>query len=417
MRLRWLALLAAIAAVLSTPAKAVAQTGNGDGGFALTPIADLDTPIDAENAPGFPRALFVAEKPGRIMVLKGGSERTFLDINGQVQSSGEEGLLSLAFHPGYQRNRRFYVYFTNENGDNVLMEYRRSKRRPFQANPASQRLVLYLSHPDAGNHNGGELEFGPDGHLYLSTGDGGGSGDVFRNAQNQESLLGKLLRIDPRRVVRCGATRRARRRARRRGLRCGRRPRFYTSARGNPFVRKPGRDEIYALGLRNPFRFSFDSLTGAISIGDVGQACREEIDYRRRGRALGANFGWARFEGSRLFDSSRSAPGAIGPIYEYDNEGAGGGCPPLNSEFTGQAVIAGVVVRDPRLVGQYGRLLYGDAFGSQIRSLIPGESGAADDQSTDVPIPGGSPYSFAEGVGRRVYLVSGAGGVYRLDPA
>ena len=217
-------------------------------------------------------------------------------------------------------------------------------------------------------------------------------------------------------MKRCGS-KRARRRAKRRGLRCGHPPRPYTSAKQNIFAGAiPGRNEIYAIGLRNPFRFSFDSLTGAISIGDVGQACREEIDYRRRGRARGVNFGWARFEGTDLYDPGRSAPGAIGPIHEYDNSNAlGNGCELVNAGFSGTSVIAGLVVRDTRLDNQYGRLLYGDASRSQIRSLIPAEGGATDDQYTGISLPG-SPFSFAEGAGRSVYVIDGSGGVYRLDP-
>jgi glucose/arabinose dehydrogenase len=394
--------------------------GDGDGGFSLAPVGSFDTPIDAEAAPGFPRVLFVAEQRGRILAVKRGAARTFLDIGDQVQFGGEQGQLSLAFHPGYKRNRLLYVYFTNNQGDNVVMEFRRKSRRPLQAKLRSQRQVLYLSHPVNSNHNGGKLHFGPDRRLYLSTGDGGSGGDPPNNAQSRDVLLGKLLRIDPRRVVRCKrrtrrATRRARRTAARNGRRCGRRPRPYTSPRGNPFAgRTPGRPEIYSLGLRNPFRFSFDAATGAIAIGDVGQGCREEIDYRRRGRARGANFGWSRFEGTRLHNAGRSAPGAIFPIHEYDNANAGP-CG-LGTSFSGQAVIAGQVVRNPRLRSQYGRLLYGDFTSPQIRSLIPSEAGASDDQPTGVNLPSGGPYSFAEGAGRTLYAITGGGSVYRLQP-
>jgi hypothetical protein len=220
-------------------------------------------------------------------------------------------------------------------------------------------------------------------------------------------------------VIRCAPTRRARRRARRRGLRCGSRPRPYTSPRRNPFVGKPGRDQIYAWGLRNPWRYSFDSGTGAIAIGDVGQGCMEEIDYRGRGRARGANFGWPRYEGTVLYDDTASAPGAIPPIHQYNNVNAtdtpSAPCPDAGG-FSGTSVVAGYVVRDARLTSQYGRLLYGDASGSQIRSLIPRESGALDDQWTGVALPGAAPYSFAEGGGRRLYVVAGAGPVLRLDP-
>ena len=408
--------LALVAGSLAPAAHAGTPTGDGDGGFTLTSLGHFDTPIDADNAPGFPTALFVAEKGGRIVVLKNGVARTALDLSARIDSGGEQGLLAIAFHPGYRRNRILYAYFTDNDGDNELVEFRAPRRTPLVFNP-NGRLLFKTGHLFDDNHNGGELQFGPDGLLYLSTGDGGGGGDVFEQAQNRNTLLGKLLRLDPRKVRRC-PTKRARRSARRRGVRCGKRARPYTSPRGNPFSGEtPGRNEVYALGLRNPFRFSFDSLNGAISIGDVGQGCREEINYRRLGRARAANFGWARFEGDLLRDPGISVPGAIGPIHDYDNtNAAGNGCPLANAGFDGTSVIAGLVVRDPRLGHQYGRLLYGDAARSQIRTLIPAEGGASDDQATGISVPG-SPFSFAEGVNRTVYVIDGSGPVFRLDPA
>ena len=418
-RLTTLLTLALAAIIAPAGAHAGLPTGDGNGGFSLTPIGDFEAPIDADDAPGFPGAMFVAEKRGRILVVRNGVTRTALDLRGRVADGGEQGLLAIAFHPRYRRNRLLYVYITGTDGDNRLMEFRGRRRAPLLAKRSSGRVLLRTGHLFAGNHNGGGLQFGPDRLLYLSTGDGGGGGDQFGQAQNRASLLGKLLRLDPRRVKRCGKGKRGRRRATRRGLRCGRRARRYTAPRGNPFRGEPGRNEIYSLGLRNPFRFSFDSGTGAIAIGDVGEGCVEEIDYRRRGRARGANFGWARFEGSQLFDASRSAPGAIGPIHEYNNPAQSlppGGCPDLGG-FEGSSVIAGFVVRDRSIGEQFGRLLYGDASNNEIRSLIPAEAGASGDGYTGVSLPSGTPFSFAEGAGRRVYVVSGAGPVYRLDPA
>ena len=192
----------------------------------------------------------------------------------------------------------------------------------------------------------------------------------------------------------------------------------YGTPSGNPFAQGAGRNEVYALGLRNPFRFSFDALTGAITIGDVGQGCREEIDYRGPGGALGANFGWSRYEGTRLSNGGRPAPGAIFPIHEYDNSGGSSSCSLLNNGFEGTSVIAGYIVRDERLAHQYGRLLYTDTTNDQIRSLIPAEAGAADEQPTGIDLPGfGLPFSFAEGFGDTLFVISGDGPVYRLDPA
>ena len=190
------------------------------------------------------------------------------------------------------------------------------------------------------------------------------------------------------------------------------------SPKDNPFVGEPGRNEVYSVGLRNPFRFSFDALTGALAIGDVGQGCIEEVDYLPRGAARGANFGWSRFEGTYLFNSSRPAPGAVFPIHQYDNSNESGGCPNLNNGFEGVSVIAGYVVRDERLRAQYGRLLYTDAFNDQIRTLIP-PAGPPTSATPGIELPGATsfPFSFAEGFANQLYVISGDGPIYRLDPA
>ncbi|HEX2359455.1 MAG TPA: PQQ-dependent sugar dehydrogenase [Solirubrobacterales bacterium] len=398
------------------PAKAPPRppVGDGSGGFALTEVGSFDRPVHADNAPGTRHTLYVVESEGVISVLSGSTilPQPFLDISDLVRCCGEEGMLSVAFHPKYRRNRLFYVYFTDNNGDQQLMEFKRKKKRKFVAMRASGRVVLRIPHPDNGNHNGGQLQFGPDGLLYIAPGDGGSGGDPPNNAQNPDSLLGKVLRIDPRKQPsRCAKKKKGKPR------KCFGPFKPYGAARGNPFAMGPGRDEIYALGLRNPFRFSFDALTGALAIGDVGQGCREEIDYRGPGRALGANFGWSRYEGTRVFNGARTAPGAIFPIHEYDNSGGNSSCPLLNNGFEGIAVIAGYVVRDERLNRQYGRLLYTDTANDQIRSLVPSESGAIDEQATGMDLPGfGMPFSFAEGFRDTLFVISGNGPVYRLDP-
>jgi Glucose / Sorbosone dehydrogenase len=394
---------------------AVPPIGDGSGGFGLTQIGSFDEPVEVVDAPGKKnrKLLFVPEQAGRIVVLRNGvpQGRPFLDISSQVMNAGEQGFLSVAFHPRYERNRRFYVYFTNLAGDNQVVEFKRSKRSRLVANPGTARRLLYLPHPTFGNHNGGQLQFGASRLLFIGPGDGGAGGDPPNNAQNPDSLLGKLLRIDPL------PQRSRKKRKGKKKVRAAKRSRPYGIPRDNPFVGRPGLDEIYSLGLRNPYRFSFDSLTGAIVIGDVGQGCREEIDYRGPGGARGANFGWSRFEGSFLFNSSRSAPGAIFPILEYDNPaGAGPSCTPLGG-FSGGAVIPGYVVRDPRLARQYGRLLYADFFQDEIRSLIPSEGGAIDDQATGVSVPAGQPDSFGETRGGVLWVISHAGPVYRLNPA
>ncbi len=361
--------------------------------------------------------LYVVESEGVIRVLGGTTVRPqpFLDISDLVRCCGEEGLFSVAFHPGYKKNRLFYVYFTDSNGDQVVMEFRRAKKkkRKFVAVRSSGRQVLRIPHPVNGNHNGGTIAFGPDGYLYIAPGDGGAGGDPPNNAQNTEQLLGKLLRIDPRK----SCSKKLRRKKGKAGSpRCRKFDLPYATPSSNPFASRPGVDEIYAIGLRNPFRFTFDSVSGAISIGDVGQDCREEIDYRNNGAALGVNFGWSGHEGTRIHNAARIAPGAVFPIYEYDNTNAVAGCPPLGTAFDGVSVIAGFVVRDERLTHQYGRLLYSDAGNPQIRSLIPAQGGAADEQATGITSPG-SVFSFAEGFQRQLFVISGDGPVYRLDPA
>jgi glucose/arabinose dehydrogenase len=323
--------------------------------------------------------LFVVEQRGTIRVVRDGREltRPFLDIRSLVSCCGERGLLSMAFAPDYDRSRRFYVYLTGGGGDIVVREYRASRGNPDVAARGSGRTVLRQRHRRFANHNGGQLQFGPDGLLYIGTGDGGGGGDTLRNAQDRRSLLGKLLRIDPRRR--------------------GRRP--YRIPSGNPFRGRRGRPAIYAYGLRNPWRFSFDRETGDLTIGDVGQDAVEEIDFVRRGRGRGANFGWNRFEGRRRFSGGR-APGHVPPVLQrFHSQGS---C----------TIIGGYVVRDRALGDLYGRYVYGDLCDRRLRSarLRPGR--ARGDRRIGVSV--GSLSSFGEDGLGRVYAVSLGGAVYRL---
>jgi hypothetical protein len=417
LRIGWTAAATTLACLLAAPgAGALPPVGDGTGGFSLTQIGSFDEPTAIVDAPGKKnrKLLFVTEQDGRIIVLRNGvpQPRAFLDITDRVANIGEQGLLSVVFHPDYERNRRFYVYFTNLNGDNEVVEFKRAKRSRTRAVEGTARLVLYLSHPTFGNHNGGDLQFGGKRLLYIGPGDGGAGGDPPNNAQNPHSLLGKILRIDP---LPSNPKKGKKRKKGKRGRAAARR-KPYTIPKGNPFRRGGGRPEVFALGLRNPYRFTFDSATGAISIGDVGQSCREEIDYRLAGHLAGANFGWSRFEGNFLHDASRTALGAVAPILEYDNVGGGAGCPQLGG-FSGRGVIAGYVVRDQRLTHQYGRLLYTDIANPEIHSVIPSEGGGADDQYTGVSVPAPGPDSFGEVRGGVLYVVSHQGPIYRLDPA
>ena len=286
--------------------------------------------------PGDRRRVFVVEQSGRIMLLLGGKRvsRPFLDLSGEVTAGGEQGLLSMAFAPDYAASGRFYVYFTDRGGDQRVQEFRRSSGSPNRADVSTRRQVMSMADPYP-NHNGGLLLFGPDGLLYIGTGDGGSGGDPENRAQNLESLLGKILRIDPRAD---GSS-------------------AYRVPSSNPFVGRAGRDEIYAYGLRNPWRFSFDRRNGNLYIGDVGQDQFEEIDFARRGGARGRNYGWSCFEGRRRFDDSRNCAGATPPILQYGR--SGGEC----------SVTGGVVVRDPGLPALAGRYVYGDYCVGRMRSF------------------------------------------------
>jgi glucose/arabinose dehydrogenase len=348
-------------------------------GVRLKRIGSFDQPLYITAPPGDRRRIFVVEQGGRIELLLGGRrvQRPFLDLSNEVTVGGEQGLLSVAFAPDYARSGRFYVNFTDRGGDTRVQEFRRSRASPNRADKASRRQVLSVDQPYE-NHNGGLNLFGPDGLLYIGLGDGGAGGDPENRAQNLNSLLGKILRIDPRRS---GSKR-------------------YRSPQSNPFVGRDGRNEIYAYGLRNPWRFSFDRQTDDLYIGDVGQNSFEEIDYAPRGTARGKNYGWSCFEGSARFDSSRNCPDPVKPVLTYRL--SGGNC----------AVTGGVVVRDPGLPQLAGRYLYGDVCGGQVRSFRISGGRATDDRSIRVHVSNLS--SFGEDNSGRVYLASLDGPVYRL---
>lgn len=361
--------------------RARARRASGRGGVGLVRLGTFDQPLYVTQPPGDRRRLFVVEKTGRIRVIRGGRvlRRPFLSLRGQVSTGGEQGLLSMAFAPDYRRSRRFYVDFTNRRGNTRIVEFRRARRSADRADRSSRRLVLRIHQPFA-NHNGGLLLFGSDRLLYIGSGDGGGAGDPDGNGQSRATLLGKVLRIDPR------PTRRRR----------------YRVPGGNPFVRMRGaRDEIYAYGLRNPWRFSFDRATGALTIADVGQNRFEEIDYVRRGRGRGANFGWRAYEANTRFDPAVDAPGHVPPIHAY-------------THARGCSVTGGYVVRDRRLRSLYGRYVYGDFCSGRLSSLIPSPDGARDMRSLGIRIRSLS--SFGEDRRGRIYATSLAGPVYRLAP-
>jgi glucose/arabinose dehydrogenase len=392
-----LGLLAAFAIALAAPA--AAQAGKTSSGAQLKPIGKFDFPTYVTQAPGEPQTLYVVEQSGRIVAVRKGKTfaRPFLDISNRVRfgagetESVEAGMLSLAFDPNYAKNGRFYVFYTGPGGDNFLDEYRRDSRKVLQADRSSRQLVLRVVHPWGDAHNGGQLQFGPDGMLWLSTGDGGCCGDAYDQARNQTSVLGKLLRIDP----------------------LAKRP-GYIAPPDNPLVGSAGNPAIYAWGLRNPWRFSFDRTTNNIFVADVGDSGNgnEEISMATLPGVRGANFGWPQYEGFRLADPNRGAlPKPLVPVHSY------------LQEPNACAVTGGYVVRDRRLPKLNGRYLYSDFCTGRLRSFAPPAvdpaSPAAPGLATDDRDEGlfvRFPTSFGQGLNGRIYVVSQLGTVYRLAP-
>ena len=351
------------------------------GSVGLELVGRFSRPTYVISPPGDARRQLVVEQRGVVRVIRDGVRvaRPFLDLRQRVGCCGEAGLLSLAFAPDYARSRRLYVYYTTRSGSIAVDELTRSARDPELAVARSRRRVLRQRHR-TDNHKGGQLRFGSDGMLYLGLGDGGPQMDPQRRGQDLRTRLGKILRIDPR--------------VRRR----------YRVPRSNPFVRRPGaRPEIWAYGVRNPWRFTF-TRRGALLLGDVGQNEVEELDYLpgRRGRPPrgGANFGWSVFEGSRRFRAG-DAPGHVAPILER-RHGRGGPC----------GIIGGVVVRDPALPSLRGRYLYGDFCEPGLRSVTVVRGRAVGDRPLGVSVRAMS--SFGEDAQGRVYAMSVTGPVWRL---
>ena len=298
----------------------------------LEPVAQgLDSPVSITHA-GDDR-LFITLQDGMVVIYDGTRilPEPFLDIRGLVLNGGERGLLSIAFHPRYAENGLFYVNYTNLQGDTVVARYSVQPQNPNRANPNSAVTILTVDQPFA-NHNGGQLQFGPDGYLYIGMGDGGSGGDPGNRAQNIIDLLGKMLRID----VDSESP--------------------YGIPPSNPYADvDPGRGEIWAIGLRNPWRFSFDRTTGDLWIADVGQGQWEEINFQPASSIGGENYGWRRMEGTHCFNPSTNCNTGtlVLPVIEYDH---GVGC-----SVTGGYVYRGT--RNARLIGQY---IYGDYCSGRI---------------------------------------------------
>lgn len=343
-------------------------------------VGGLEIPVGIAHAGDGSGRLFILEKIGRIRVVKDGKllAQPFLDITDRVNASAsEQGLLGQAFHPGYPGVPFFFVYYTGGTGGTVISRFSMSAD-PARADPASEQVLLTVPQP-AGNHNGGHLAFGPDGYLYAGLGDGGGAGDQYGNGQNGQTLLGALLRLD----VDGGQA--------------------YRVPPDNPFVGNPAvLDEIWALGLRNPWRFSFDRQTGELYIADVGQNQYEEINVQPASGGGGRNYGWPIMEAAHCFpeDQACNQSGLTLPVAEYDHS-------------QGCSVTGGYAYRgreSPILTGIY---LFGDYCSGRIWGLAPTGSGAwqvAQLAQADVRIS-----AFGEDEDGEVYLLNmGAGELFKL---
>ena len=303
----------------------------------LIPAATwLPSPTEITHAGDGSGRLFVNDQNGRIRIVRNGQTlaRPFLDITDRVNCCGERGLLGLAFPPGFADKQRFYVYYTAASGDLTISRFQVSPD-PDLANASSETVLLTIGHREFENHNGGHLAFGPnDGYLYLGTGDGGGGGDSLESGQNTNALLGKLLRID----VESDAV-------------------PYAVPPTNPFVDRSGyRPEIWAYGLRNPWRFSFDRANGDLYIGDVGQESWEEVDYQPASSQGGENYGWNRMEGLHCYQPDCSSDGLVLPIAEHSHD-------------EGCSVTGGYVYRGARFPGMQGFYFYSDFCSGRIWML------------------------------------------------
>jgi glucose/arabinose dehydrogenase len=374
-----LALVAGLAALVVVEAPSPVPAGAGVARRAAAgapPVVALEQlpvvfhqPVYLTAPPGDTSRLFVVEKTGRVRILQNGSllPKPFLDLSPKVSSGGEQGLLSMAFDPHYATNGRFYVDYTNLNGDTRVVRYRVSTGDPNVADAASATVVLRVHQPFS-NHNGGQLQFGPDRRLYVGLGDGGSEGDPLHNGQRRGTLLSKILRLN-----------------------------VSTS---------PVRVTKYAMGLRNPWRFSFDRATGALWIGDVGQDKWEEIDYLPPGHPPGANFGWSGYEGTHVYNATiaaaRKKSSLTWPVAQY-------------SHSVGNAVTGGYVYRGAAIPALRGYYLFAD-FGSGHVWAKKGPGGArfalsgADGQVAHVS-------SFGQDAAGELYIVTLGGPIYRVVPA
>lgn len=338
----------------------------------LTEVARAQSP--SAGAAGPDDTLWIAERAGTVRVLDDqGLGAPVLDISDETTTDGERGLLGVAFDKTFAH---FYISFTNLEGTSTVDEFAVEDGR---LQPESRRTVLTQTQPYA-NHNGGDIKFGPDGYLYIAFGDGGAGGDPHGNGQKLDTLLGKLLRIDP----------------------SGGEP--YAIPADNPFVDDANaKDEIWSYGLRNPWRFSFDAGTGDLLIGDVGQSDWEEIDWAPADSEGGENYGWSSMEGTHPFRGGTEPANHVPPVHEYDRTGLG--C----------SVTGGFVYRGDALPDLRGSYVFSDYCDGTLRTLQL-ENGEVTGVG-DLGVSGGEVISFVEGGDGELYVLGSAGAVSRVDPA
>ncbi|WP_407084077.1 PQQ-dependent sugar dehydrogenase [Tellurirhabdus bombi] len=360
--------------------KADGPAAGGDASFQLEnafPALNFDRPVEFTHAGDGTNRVFVLEQPGRIRLFENDpavkTAGVYLDIQSRVSSAGEMGLLGLAFHPNFKQNGYFFVNYTKDNPrETIISRFKASTANANQVDPTTETILLRFPQPYA-NHNGGKIAFGPDGFLYIATGDGGSGGDPQNNAQNRTNYLGKILRIDVNATTK-GA---------------------YGIPADNPYVgNKDGHlEEIFAYGLRNPWRFSFDSNTGQIWAGDVGQNTLEEIDIITKG----GNYGWRLKEGNNCFNPANNCDqgNLVMPVHQYPRT-------------DGLSITGGVVYRGTKIPALQGKYIYADYVSKKVWSLNVSGSTASNNQL--IASDAGSVSAFGEDANKELYILDHTGG-------
>ena len=385
------AVAAAPAQDAATAASAVTPAAPSAAAVKLTVVATgLSDPVLVTSPNDGTQRLFIVQKTGSIRIVQNGALQpgVFFDISHWVSKGEEQGLLGLAFHPSFKTNRKFYVNYTDRNGTTVVREYKASPSDPNHVQSGSGRTIIRIAQPYA-NHNGGNLAFGPDGYLYIGMGDGGSGGDPGNRAQNVNTLLGKMLRIN---------------------INFTSGSKAYRIPATNPYVGRAGLDEIWQRGLRNPWRFSFDRATGNLWIGDVGQNRYEEVDRAVKastGDGRGYNWGWHVMEGLHCYTPSRcSSSGKRLPLLEYSHS--------TNSRC---AITGGYVYRGSAIPSLAGWYVFGDYCSGEVLAVPSGASSKPAPVTLFGTGSGRLVSSFGQDWAGELYVVDLGGTVYRIDPA